>query len=206
MDIVRYNQLFPHLIPHLPGLDGTGGEALMLQAIRTVAREFCRRTEAWREELDPIDIEDGTVAYTLDPVYSAEIVRIVEVRINTESGVDEGTEGALVDPLLYRFQPRTNVLTLADCLEPGDDVTDGLDVEVALVPKFGADEIAEDFYALWAETLVAAAIASMKGIAGKPWTDPKGEEKYHNHYRRGLCRALREKDQEGRPEGIGITA
>jgi hypothetical protein len=130
--ISRYEDLYPLMQVELPGID----DPLLLQYLQFTGREFCRRTEAWREKLtyNIVDVDDAgdtaydaaialgmsvaaaTIAeeaaedsakeYTLKPHYDAEVIRPWKVW-------DTGDENdPPLDPSAYDFTPSSQVLTL----------------------------------------------------------------------------------------------
>jgi len=83
MAITTYADLIPYMLPDLPGYQA--GTALA--ALRAAGREFCRRSEAWTDDLDPVDLVIGQRDFSLSPViagttYSAAVKRIVLVRMH----------------------------------------------------------------------------------------------------------------------------
>jgi len=63
-------------------LPGMYNNELVLQALKVTGREFCRKTEVFREELEPLPVVDYQQDYTLSFPYDASIHRIHAVRIN----------------------------------------------------------------------------------------------------------------------------
>jgi hypothetical protein len=186
-DIVRYDQLYPGMAVELPGVE----DRSFLRALRDAGRRFCDRTEIWAWTLDPIDLVEEQLDYTLAHEWQAVIKRVLEVRINSEAGVTAGTKGNAQDESLYEFTP-PSTLTLDDSLEPGADLTDGLEADVVLVPNLRCDEIPEYIIERWGEAIMAGAIAELKRQPNRGWTDPDGAGYFQTQWNRGLNAALRE--------------
>ncbi len=81
----------PEMQLKLPAADAPA----MTQALRSMAREFCERTETWREALEPIAIVDWQQDYALAPpanvpsnevftAFTGQIQRILIVLINSD--------------------------------------------------------------------------------------------------------------------------
>jgi hypothetical protein len=188
------------MVPELPGCP----ENFILQAIKKTVRKFCQDTDAWREQLASIDLVEGQLPYVLTPTWEAEIKHIIEVRINTEDGIAESNIGALIDPKLYTFYGEAstrlgvaivkNTLYLDESLEPAEDVTDGLEVKISLVPELNTDdkEIDMNFLVRWSEAIIGGSIWWLMTLKGRKWSDPQRAPLFLLDYNRGLSRARRE--------------
>lgn len=72
---------YPAVIPYCPGVP----EPFVDQKALEVVRDFCWRTCALREDVDPIDVVADTFLYTLTPVTAnREVLGIVSARFNDE--------------------------------------------------------------------------------------------------------------------------
>lgn len=217
--ITSYAALYPLMAPELPGCP----EPLMLQALKRAARKFCQDADAWRVQLNPIDLVEEQLAYVLTPSvgaadWNAQIQNIVEVRINTEDGVDAGNLGELIAPAYYTFfrvattrlgaAIAANTLLLDDSIEPSEDVTDGLDVQASLVPELNedAEEIDMDFLAMWSEAIAGGAIAWLMTMKKRRWTDIPRSAVFQRDYFTGVSRARRGNLDGGKSECGGLSA
>lgn len=173
----------------------------MLQALKQSFRRFCLDTNAWREQLESIDLTEEILAYVLesDAFDDVEIRHIVEVRINTEDGISEGNPGALIDSGLYAYYPSATTrqgvaiaagsLVLDDSLEPAEDVTGGLEVMVSLVPNINSTDFDAPFVTRWSEAVVGWAMFWLKSLPGRKWTDKDRALVFQREYYRGVSRA-----------------
>lgn len=200
--ISQYLELYPMMTPELPGCP----DPVKLQALQRGGRQFCERTEAWREFLESIDLVDETVDYDLQPEYNAEIRKIVAVRINTEEGVTNGDDGALQDKSLYEWDPDTEILTLDDSLEPTEDITSGLDVKVVLVPYLTTSELPQWFINRYADYLVAWAMVDLMTRPEKEWSNMVRAKFYQTEYQRGVGIAKKDVADEYKEENDGMQA
>ena len=177
------------MVLELPGCP----EMLRVQALQEAFQEFCRESEAWREELAPIDIVEDQLEYDLIPEFDAMILRLEWVKLNTEDGVTEGLEP---DPLaveLYTLTPGDpEVLTLDDGLEPTEAITDALTVKAILIPEFNSLDISEWMLNLHYRTLVAGALDIRLRDANKRWTNPARAADYAMRFRDGIQTAKAE--------------
>lgn len=182
MQIARYQDIIPKISPWLPQCDTN----FVLQQLREAGRVFCERSEAWEHDIVPVDLVEDQTDYTIVPSWDARINRILEVRINTEDGVDNGDEGALQDEDSYEFiLPSTLSFTNA----PSSSVTDGLDVKVSLVPEPDSDDVDESFLDRWEWGIRALALSKMLLMKKRPWSDPDNALDFKQQYLTALNKA-----------------
>jgi len=208
-----FTDLLDLLLLEVPGCS----TVIATQHLQQSARQFCSDTEAFKEELAAIDLEEDDVTYTLTPTYDCEIRRIDEVWIRTEEDVTNGNDGTLQAYDKYTFDPLTNVLTLDDSIEPQEDVTDGLVVKVSLVPYLktnvwvgtptNAGGITAAFLNLWAEPILAYAKYTLMRMPAKPWSNPSLAGVYKADYDAGVTDARVETESlKYRTEADGFGA
>jgi hypothetical protein len=131
----RFQDLYPFLLPDLPGIQ----TPLLLQTVQAVGREFARTTESWKEritmnivdadnaydvayaaaiaagkstaaaEIEGDNAYDAALVYMLKSAYDAEIIRPASI---WDSGDDKT---ATVDPYNFSFEPADAKLTLHYC-------------------------------------------------------------------------------------------
>ncbi|MCK9517999.1 MAG: hypothetical protein M0R74_03065 [Dehalococcoidia bacterium] len=217
--IDSYTDFYPLMAAELPGCP----EYLMLQALKRVARKFCQDSDAWRVQLDSIDLVEKQLAYVLTPLsggttWGAQIKHVLAVRINTEDGIDKGNPGVLISQPYYTFYPTdttrinasiaANTLLLDDSLEPAEDVTDGLEVEVVLVPELNEDdtEIDMDFLAMWSEAIIGGAIAYLMTMKKRRWTDIQRAGLFQADFNKGVSRARKVNIGGGKSDFVGLSA
>jgi hypothetical protein len=191
-----FSDLLAHIMVDLPKCP----TVLALQHLQQSARKFCEKSEAWQVKLDAINLVAEQVDYTLTPEFNAEIRRIAEVWIRTDSDVTDGLDGKLLDFDKYDFEPIGSVLTLADSVEPSAAVTDGLVVKVVLVPNLTTDVdtldvqggITATFLNYWAESIMAGAKYTLMRFTSRPWSDPRAAMMYLNDFNAGVSKAKTE--------------
>lgn len=76
--LAAYSTLYPYAYPRLPGCD----DAVLLQALQSAGRTFCKRTKAYHDDLEPIPVVNYQEDYVLTPPTSCEILQVDEVRLN----------------------------------------------------------------------------------------------------------------------------
>jgi len=200
--VSKLSDLYELMVLEVPGCS----TAIMLHQLKLALRRFCEETEIWREDLASIDIEEDEDEYILTSVYDADIARIIDVRVNTEDGVTNGDDGALISPSRYEYDPQTYTLTLG--WEPSDDVTDGLDVKVVLLPCHTIDDagMEETFINRWYEPIYAKALADLLKMPSKKWTNPELAGHYQSEYYRGVARARAELQRETLNDDLNFGA
>lgn len=77
-DVAALTTLYPLVVPELPSAPDL---PLVLQALQRATRDFCEKTGAWREEIAPMVAVDYQQDYTLQNDYSADIERILWVKL-----------------------------------------------------------------------------------------------------------------------------
>jgi len=164
------------LLPELPGI----ATPMVDLHLREVARDFCTKTSAWREDLTAIDLvaEQGT--YTVATPASSELVRITELTVAGEllwrlSDRNEGRQNAGATP---KYRPNQPPFTLsADLTEltllevPAAAVVGGLVIKAALKPTVAATTLPDFLKAQHSEAFRHGVLSRLMAMGRKPWTD-----------------------------------
>lgn len=169
--ITQLSDMHVLMFDELPGID----TYTLNQHLQQAQREFCNVSEAFREALAAIDLVADQTDYTLTPSFDCRIKRVTEVWIRSESDVDSDLEGTQQVEAAYRFI-KPNTLVLADDIAPSAAVTDGLVVEVVLVPEItqaGTNVLTREFLNDYAEGIMARAFYTLKKMPRQRWTDLK---------------------------------
>jgi hypothetical protein len=201
--IYNVASLQSRMILDLPGCP----EVLRVQALQDALHKFCKESEAWREELDPIDLVDGQVEYDLVPQFDAHVHLIEWVKVNTEDGVTEGTDPDPLDKDLYTLTiGDPDVLTLDDNLEPTEDITDALTVKAVLVPEMGTLDVAEWFANRYWEHILAGAKAIRMMDRKKRWSDPQRGAEIQQVFLDGISEAKNDNRRDGKDDIVCFKA
>ncbi|MBU4459118.1 MAG: hypothetical protein KJ579_01015 [Verrucomicrobia bacterium] len=187
------SDVLPLMMADLPGCPDT----LKLSAVRDVWREFCRRTQVWRETWD-VDLAASTVRYELPIPDHAELVAIRRVWIRSAAQVTALENGTELDPDQdYDIAQDANgvpTCILQSFLTPGAAVTDGLRVEAALSPlppaMGGSDVNLPTCFTEWADAVIAGATARLAAEPERRWTSNAMVTMKTVAYRDGINRAL----------------
>ena len=202
-DVSEYSELYKYMDPYLPGI--IYARPLQLQTLLMGLRFFCLKTEAWKEDIGPFNLIESQTDYVLDWEWCAYIERVTKVGINTEEGVDAGTDADVLDPSLYVFdQPET--LRLDSTQAPAADVSQGLEVQVALVPKLDSTCAPTWLVNQYAEALIARTISELAIIPEKTWTNPSVAAKFEQVFKDKWTTALVENRRRNVDANTSFTA
>jgi len=157
MALSALTELEVKVIRDMPKRPGTN---LVMDALRSAWRKLLFESEVWREELTAFDAVEDQSTYTLTPS-AGEIKRIIKVEFN---GSEVSEEGYYLDG--------TNTLTFEEDYVPTEDLTDGIEVEVALNPEVDAVDGPAWILNRFSDGIVAGAQMKLYGQSGRPWYDP----------------------------------
>jgi hypothetical protein len=156
-------------------------ESVALNALRHAMREFCERTRAWQEDLDDISVISGQPSYDIDVPVDAELVMVLSGRYDG-SQFDKIYTPEEMDRVLVTWRSDTGTgvdyliqdwNTLYVSPIPTADDSEPVSLRAALKPTLSATTCG-DILDQWREGLSSGAIARLKMITGKPWSDPQG--------------------------------
>lgn len=191
--ITTITELYSRITPELPGCP----LPLVKLTLQDVMRDFCIKTELWRETITQ-DLVDEQTAYTLAPTATeADIRRIVEVTI-------EDHEYPL-DTALYEFDG-DETLTLDDDIEPTADYTSGLVTKVVLVPQINSEEWDSALMNRWSEALVVGTKARLMDDDKEGWGNPRRAARYAIEYQTQLALGSIETNREHKTGSVTIAA
>ncbi len=131
----------------------------VLRATQRAVRGIARDTEYFTEEFT-MDIVAGQTTYTLQSNYDAKPLRVVTIVVNS---VTLGNND-------YSITASGRTLTLTNT--PSASITDGLVVNVTLLPNLDCMELDEDQMESWAEVVIAGSKLQLYMQPKKPWSDP----------------------------------
>lgn len=163
------------LMPSLPGAE----PVLVIHELRRVAQDFCTRTRAWQETLDPITVDagDATVQMIAD-TSSAEVVRIESVWIG--GSLVRAQPASELDATLPNWpqltgppEMVTQVSPAVAVLCPIPNVATSIVFRVSLRPNDTATGLPDDLAAEYRNALVAGTVARMMLLPKKPWSNPQ---------------------------------
>lgn len=144
--------LHPYIVPQFPTIP----EPAVDLAIVDAAIQFCRDSLVWQETTDPVQVIPGIAEYDVEPVSSAEPIRVLAVALSHRvldravlAGADITQAG---DPVAF-VQPVPRLVRLVDV----PDAPAELIMRLALEPKQGASTLDDGLIRYWRDPIAAAA-------------------------------------------------
>jgi len=164
---------YPRILPYLPGCS----EPLVDQVLVSAAIAFSERSLALRQNLDSFRTVIGIDQYDLDaPTTNHDIDRVMSVSVDGRelgAGLFETIRNDLptanAKPRGFYTDRTDNVLTLK--LSPPPDGRYPVIVNVNLRPAMTATQLDDDLFNMWAEPIVAMALARAMQIPDQPFTN-----------------------------------
>lgn len=187
-NIQTLSDFYPLMMDQLPGIN----TPVLDQHLRKACRIFADDTDAFIEELSPINLVAAQRAYTLTPSWDCRIKRIKEVWIRTSTDVTSDLEGTKQSEDLYRFE-RPDILTLEEGIKPGVAVTDGLVVHVVLVPEVdqtGDNVVSLEFLNDYSEGIMNRALYTLCIMPKQRWSDYDRAKLFLSEYKNEVTRAM----------------
>lgn len=173
------------LMPQIQTLvEGDLTDNFLKQRIREMFQDFCIRTEAWRTKLDAVTSVADQKAYTLSPAvssvtYLANILRVKDVLYDTDETqltFDKVSSDGLT-------------LTLSSATAEADkDIV----ADVILVPKETLSQTETWMVDRWGKAIVYGVAWDLKSMSKRPWSDPRGADRYQGMYLDRIADAKRE--------------
>ena len=164
---------YSRILPYLPGCS----EPLVDQVLVSAAIDFCESSLALRQNLDSFRTVVGISQYDLDPpTANHDIDRVMSVAVDGKElspGLFEAIRNDLptanAKPRGFYTDRTDNVLTLK--LSPPPDGRYPVVVNVNLRPAMTATQLDDDLFNMWAEPIVAMAVARAMQIPDQPFTN-----------------------------------
>lgn len=172
--------LHPLVAPEVMGCPSIVIESAVLRA----AIEFCEKSTAWREPLDPITLQDGVAEYALPIPADARLVviREREARLN----------GQILTPIMNPAMLRSTSAGVpshyaqrghdAVILHPTPASADGMTLTIfaVLAPKLSATTLPDILADRYYEAISEGAKGILKRMPNQPWSDAA---RAADHYR-----------------------
>jgi hypothetical protein len=190
--MTKYSELLPDVLPDVPGAP----RGLAIRRIRDAAIEFCRETQIWEEELDPIRIREGVLDYDIegDQLECAEIdaIRRVERFTDNDSLRERKREAEMFPFQDYQLaRDDQDAKFIIRLLASPSSTMDGrlMLLLVGLRPSRTADSINDRIFDDWYDALAHGAKFKLMQIPGKEYTNLKGAQYHEQEFQRGIAKA-----------------
>jgi hypothetical protein len=177
--ITNLQALYPLCLPELKGMipNGSGAVPLLDQYLSTTFRLFCRRTEAWREIIGPMNIVSGSNIYALPLIYDVWVRRIIWLR-------DSGWHSVPLSSHSYDLINTTSGSSVVLKQMPSANYSAALILEVVLMPYMYSQTLSPVFLEKWSEAIAAGAKANLMAMPDKAWSNPQMSAYYQSQFDR----------------------
>jgi hypothetical protein len=172
--MLSIDEFFPRVLPYVVGCS----EPMARQAVLDSAIRYCEKTLILRQPLDSFSTIKNLVNYDLEsPNNQMRVARVLSVNIDGREikGVFEEDVPLLGDnegmPSVFYTSRIDSDFVLN--LYPKPDKKYKVDVVVALAPTRSATSLENDLFDIWAEGIVAGAVAYLTKIPNMPFTNPE---------------------------------
>jgi glucosamine 6-phosphate synthetase-like amidotransferase/phosphosugar isomerase protein len=174
------------------------------RAVLDAARDFCRRTDAWRVTSTASLIADKT-KYEVQVPDKADVVRILNVKVNGDYLRSAGevfnhnpfSESWGSASSGYRFSHSTDWPNLVELIEaPKEYVKKGIEIDASVTPQFDANEIDDALFQKWYEPIVMKAKHLLFIQPGTSWANGELGSYYFQLY----SKAVAQSESQGRKE------
>ncbi len=156
--------LYPQLVPELPQVP----TPILKQALEQAARDFCRDTSAWRDDLTPILTVADQAVYTLT---SDEAEAVIHQVLTCDVETTEDWR--------YTVDRRAGTITL----DPAPQTTgENIQLEVVYQPLPTVTTLPDFLMERYQHLLVYRVLARLKSRRRMPWNDPDGARYYERMY------------------------
>lgn len=184
-------------LPYMRSFIDSCADIVMEEAIKRTIIKFCESTKIYRLDADAISEVASQAEYT--PVFTDPNILMIGLWHVTRNGEDlrETSEYKLDtsvwnwrqdkgDPTFY-FISDTNKLRLYTI--PDADTTDSIQCNCIVRPTLDATDVPDYIFDQWSDVVAEGALAYLKKMPMKPWTDFANAAIHEAEYRRGMSKA-----------------
>jgi hypothetical protein len=167
------SDFLPKVLPHVPGCPDPLAENHVLEA----AIEFCRRTNVWRVDLDPITLAANVSEYDLANPANGKVQLVERVLYNgvpldpkTPHQLDQDMPGwpTLKGSIVAYYMLTRRKFRIVQI--PAATETNAIVVQVSARPTRTATVLDSELYEEYLDEVAAGALSSLLGIPGKEWS------------------------------------
>jgi hypothetical protein len=177
MSETAWTSWYDEVMPELPGAPPA---ALVKNAIRNAAIEFCDRTWVYRVPHDPISSAGNVAEYDIETPTKTKPVKLHRVWYDKKEIFPKTADelaalyshwpSASGTPL-YFTQRRFDAVILVPI--PTASISSAITAEIAIKPSRAATGISSDIYEKYLEEIAYGAKARLFAMKAKPWSDAK---------------------------------
>jgi hypothetical protein len=200
--VKTWAQFFPFIEPEVMGCPA----ALIEHHLRQAARDFCRRSKAWREWVDAVTADGVTNTFDYDLASGQELVAITRALINDRpltvtAGRDLPDDWQETVPTLTWKDTLVHLTNEQYMVFPMPDAADVLRLEMAFMPTQASTGIGDIVFDEWADELATGCKARLWAMKGHDWaaTDLAldARQRFEGYIARAANRAMARRDVRG---------
>jgi|TARA_B110000444_G_scaffold260900_1_gene309835 hypothetical protein len=186
---ISYESLLPEVLPMVVGCTDT----LVENSIRSSVIEFCERTSAYQQELDPLTTILNVYEYDLEPPTGTTVHKVLWV---THDGEDlEPTTTTLLEQRVPRWrsdngtpayfvQQSSSLIWLVPT--PSSKLANSTIIRAVLKPTHTSSSCDDGVMNDYRDTIVNGALNRLLRIPNKDWTDLNGAQYYGALFNQGV--------------------
>ena len=180
----------PYVLPDVPGCP----EPMLDQALRETARDFCTRTKAWAEWMDPLTASSARALYEFEPDAGTEVVAALAATVGEDgyavigaqalpAAWQDGKQGCVKDKTLIHVSSKEFILY------PAPSAGQRITLQLALRPTMAGTGVGDVIFDEFAEAIAAGAKAKLMARPRKEWTDLQSAAMYGMEFERRVTLA-----------------
>lgn len=162
----------PYVLPDVPGCP----EPMLDQALRETARDFCTRTKAWAEWMDPFTASSARALYEFEPDAGTEVVAALAATVGKDeytvlgskdlpAAWQDGEQGKVKDKTLIHVNSKEFILY------PAPSAGQRITLQLALRPTMAGTGVGDVIFEEFTEAIAAGAKSKLMAKPRKEWTD-----------------------------------
>lgn len=199
MSTTRFDDMLHLVEPYVP----FASKDQMVDALRQSAIEFCKETQVWVYEHDPITTLADISTYDLDCPCDGQVVRIMQAffencemapvsldSVPKKFGYNWQTREG--DPRYYLHDVPGEVIVVP---RPTERTSNAITLRIAVAPTQTSDEIDTDVYNQWGETLAHGARARLHETPDQMYSDTAQADRNWALFNHGKGRAKIERNR-----------
>jgi hypothetical protein len=169
------------LLPQVFASAPTAPNQIVTRYMRDAAREFCRRTLAWKADVLALTVTADTANVTVTPPTDGVLIDINSAVLDNNTPLVKKTRAQL-DKAFPKWRTEAGTPTHITLSETQNDIllvkipattyTSLLDVSGVFVPTLTATTLDDNLVDRYGEDIVNGALYRLLRLPGKPWSDP----------------------------------
>lgn len=191
---VSYEDFLTEVLPYAPNCS----EPQAINAIRNACIEFCQKTLFLQQDMDPITVQATVGTYEVDVPTGYKLGTIISlywdgiyIMRKTQAELEKiyGLNWQTIDTGVPRYFTQFDPDTFTVCLTPTENLTNGFEGRISLIPTKDSTTIDEKVKERFFEVIAAGALARLLRTPNEPYTDDAKAMAYLSAFRVGIQEA-----------------